>query len=208
MSILVVAEHDAIGFKAATLNVITAAQKIGGNIDLMVAGDDARGRCHAPPTIAGVSKVIHVTAHSLRFPLRKTLPRRYSHWSPSVTTLMWSRRRRATARMRCRALPRSWTSPRCRRSRRIDSADTSCGHLCRNAFATVKSNDPVKVITVRATAFDAAIAEGGTASVQTVVGVADTGKSRVTGQELTESDTARIDGCTRGYFRRSRPWQR
>jgi electron transfer flavoprotein alpha subunit len=78
----------------------------------------------------------------------------------------------------------------------IESSDTFVRPIyAGNAFATVQSKDPVKVLTVRTTAFDAAAGEGGTATLETIAAAPDTGLSRVTGQELTKSERPELAGA-------------
>jgi electron transfer flavoprotein alpha subunit len=196
MSILVIAEHDANGLRAATLSVIAAARKIGGDVDLMVAGDDAAAAAKAASRIAGIAKVIHVTGPQFARPTAENIAaqvlalvaeRHYTHVIAAATGYGKNAMPRVAAKLDVAQVSEITA---------VDSADTFVRPIyAGNAFATVKSNDPVKVITVRATAFDAVAAEGGTASIEVVAGVADTGKSRVTGQELTASERPELTGA-------------
>ena len=157
MTILVIAEHDAHGIKPATLNTITAAKQIGGEIDVMIAGDNADLALKAAAPISECQK-----GHS----------RDWRHFSnpPRKTSLRSAFAGRGQRLLACDGRSHGFWKERhaTRRSetrRRADfgnhgveSPDTFVRPIyAGNAFATVKSNDSIKVITVRATAFDAAV---------------------------------------------------
>jgi electron transfer flavoprotein alpha subunit len=196
MITLIVAEHDANGLKPATLSVVSAAQKIGGDIDLMVIGDGAAKAAKMASAIAGVAKVIHVTGAQFDKPTAENVAAqvlatisatRYTHVLAAATGFGKNAMPRVAAKLDVAQVSEITA---------VESADTFVRPIyAGNAFATVKSNDQIKVITVRATAFDAAAAEGGNARIDTMAGVADTGKSRVTGQELTVSERPELTGA-------------
>lgn len=196
MSILIVAEHDAQGLKSATLNTVSAAQKIGGDIDLMIAGDDAATAVKAGAAIAGIAKVIHVTGAQFAQPTAETIAAQvlalvaanhYTYVLAAATGFGKNAMPRVAAKLDVAQISEITS---------VESADTFVRPIyAGNAFATVRSKDAIRVITVRATAFDAAAAEGGSATVETVAGVADAGKSRVTGQELTQSARPELTGA-------------
>ncbi|RFQ27073.1 electron transfer flavoprotein subunit alpha/FixB family protein, partial [Pseudomonas sp. ATCC 13867] len=187
MAILVIAEHNNGALGAATLNTVAAAQKIGGDIAVLVAGQNVGGVAEAAAKIAGVSKVLVADnaayAHQLPenvAPLIAELGKGYSHVLAPATTNGKNFLPRVAALLDVDQI-----------SEIIDvvSADTFKRPIyAGNAIATVQSSAAVKVITVRGTGFDAAAAEGGSAAVEAVSGPADAGKSAFVGEELAKSD--------------------
>lgn len=196
MSILVIAEHDAHGIKPATFNTITAAQGIGSDIDVMIAGDNADVAVKAVAAIAGVKKVINATGGQFSQPTAENIAAQvlalvrtngYSHVMAAATGFGKNAMPRVAAKLDVAQISEITG---------IESADTFVRPIyAGNAFATIKSSDAIKVITVRVTAFDAAVAEGGNATVETIAGVPDNGKSHVTGQELTVSARPELTGA-------------
>ncbi len=196
MTILVIAEHDAKGLRGATLNTITAAQKIGGAIDVMIAGDDADLAVKAAASVSGVAKVIYATGTQFAKPTAENMAAQilalvatnhYTHVLAAATGFGKNVMPRVAAKLDVAQVSEITA---------IESPDTFVRPIyAGNAFATVQSSDSIKVITVRATAFDAADAKGGSADIETVAGVADTGQSRVTGQELTKSERPELAGA-------------
>lgn len=187
MAILVIAEHNNGALGAATLNTVAAAQKIGGDIAVLVAGQNVGGVAEAAAKIAGVSKVLVADnaayAHQLPenvAPLIAELGKGYSHVLAPATTNGKNFLPRVAALLDVDQI-----------SEIIDvvSADTFKRPIyAGNAIATVQSSASVKVITVRGTGFDAVAAEGGSAAVEQVSGPADAGKSAFVGEELAKSD--------------------
>ncbi len=191
MSILVVAEHDNAALKPAVLNAVTAAVELaghaGGDVHLLVAGENAGAVAEEAAKIAGVAKVLHSDgaeyAHGLAenlAPLIVKLASGYSHVIAAATSFGKNVMPRAAALLDVQQV--SDISA-------IESADTFVRPIyAGNAMATVRSTDSVKLITIRGTAFDAAAAEGGSAAVENTDGAGDTGLSRFMGQELTKSE--------------------
>ncbi|MFT4192228.1 MAG: FAD-binding protein [Comamonas sp.] len=193
MTTLVIAEHDHAGIRPATLNTVSAAARIGGDIHILVAGHDAAGAAQAAAQIAGVAKVIHADGASLAHGLAENLaaqvlalaqaqtePAGYSHILFPATASGKNAAPRVAAKLDVAQIS-DITS--------VVSADTFERPIyAGNAIATVQSADAVKVITVRTTAFDAAAASGGSAPVETTAAVADSGKSRFVSVETTKSD--------------------
>ncbi|MDF3932050.1 electron transfer flavoprotein subunit alpha/FixB family protein [Pseudomonas citronellolis] len=187
MAILVIAEHNNGVLGAATLNTVAAAQKIGGDIAVLVAGQNVGAVAEAAAKIAGVAKVLVADnaayAHQLPenvAPLIAELGKGYSHILAAATTNGKNYLPRVAALLDVDQI-----------SEIIDvvSADTFKRPIyAGNAIATVQSSAAVKVITVRGTGFDAVAAEGGSASVEAVSGPADAGKSAFVGEELAKSD--------------------
>ena len=187
MTILVVAEHDRSGLKSATLNAVTAAQKIGGEISLLVAGQGTDAAAKSAAEIAGVAKVLVADAPQLAAQgaenvaaLVVGLAPQYSHILLPATGFGKNVAPRIAALLDVAQISDIIA---------VESADTFVRPIyAGNAFATVQSNDAKKVVTVRTTGFDAAPASGGSASIETVTAPADSGLAQVLGQELTRSD--------------------
>ncbi|MEQ8389823.1 MAG: FAD-binding protein [Thalassospira sp.] len=187
MSILVIAEHDNTELKGGTLNTVAAAQKIGGDITILVAGENCRGVAETAAKVDGVSKVLvadnaaygHFLAENIAG-LVSELAGDYSHVLVPASTSGKNFMPRVAA-LKDVAQISDITD--------VVSADTFVRPIyAGNALATVQSSDPVKLITVRTTGFDPVAAEGGSASIEDVATVADAGKSSFVGAELTESE--------------------
>ena len=187
MAILVIAEHNNGALGAATLNTVAAAQKIGGDIAVLVAGQNVGGVAEAAAKIAGVAKVLVADnaayAHQLPenvAPLIAELGKGYSHVLAAATTNGKNFLPRVAALLDVDQISEVIE---------VVSADTFKRPIyAGNAIATVQSSAAVKVITVRGTGFDAVAAEGGSAAVEAVSGPADAGKSAFVGEELAKSD--------------------
>ncbi|MDN6859981.1 FAD-binding protein [Pseudomonas sp. CAN2814] len=187
MAILVIAEHNNGALGAATLNTVAAAQKIGGDIAVLVAGQNVGGVAEAAAKIAGVSKVLVADnaayAHQLPenvAPLIAELGKGYSHVLAAATTNGKNFLPRVAALLDVDQISEITE---------VVSADTFKRPIyAGNAIATVQSSAAIKVITVRGTGFDAVAAEGGSAAVEAVSGPADAGKSAFVGEELAKSD--------------------
>jgi electron transfer flavoprotein alpha subunit len=187
MSVLIVAEHDNAGLKPATLNTVTAAGQLGGEIDMLVAGANCAGAAAAAAKVPGVAKVLvadaqeyeHALAENLA-PLIVKLAPNYSHVLAPASTFGKNVMPRTAALLDVQQI--SDISG-------IEAPDTFVRPIyAGNAMATVKSNDKIKVVTVRSTAFDAAPEEGGSAATETVEATGDTGLATFVGQELTKSE--------------------
>jgi electron transfer flavoprotein alpha subunit len=187
MSTLIVAEHDNADVKPATLNAVTAAQALPGETHILIAGAGCDTAAQAAAKIAGVTKVLkaddaaydHHLAENLA-PLVAKLSAGYSHVIAAATTSGKNVMPRVVVLMDVQQI--SDVSA-------IESEDTFVRPIyAGNALAKVKSSDKVKVLTIRATAFDAAAAEGGAAAVESVESTGDTGLTVFKGQELTKSE--------------------
>jgi electron transfer flavoprotein alpha subunit len=187
MAVLVLAEHDNKSIRKATLNAVAAAKKIGGDIHVLVAGQQAGEAAKAAAQIAGVAKVLHADAPQLGEFLAEnvaalvvSLAKGYSHILAPATSNGKNVLPRAAALLDVQQI--SDISG-------VESADTFVRPIyAGNALATVKSKDAIKVITVRTTAFDAVAASGGSASIETVAAPADTGLSAFVGREVSKSE--------------------
>ena len=187
MTILVIAEHDGAALKTATLNTIAAAQKIGGDIHVLVAGHNAGGAAKAAAQVAGVAKALHADAPQFATPTAENvaalavgLAPSYSHVMLPATGFGKNIAPRIAALLDVAQVSDIIA---------VESADTFVRPIyAGNAFATVQAKDAKKVITVRTTGFDPAAATGGSGDVETIAAPPDNGRVKVLGQELTKSD--------------------
>ena len=187
MAILLVAEHDNHSLAAATLNTLAAAQQIGGEIVVLVAGHDVAGVAFAAAEVAGVSKVLvadhAVYAHQLPenlAPLVANLGRDFSHVLAPATSNGKNTLPRVAALLDVDQISEIIA---------VESSDTFKRPIyAGNAIATVQSSAPVKVITVRSTGFDAVPASGGGAVIEALAGATDARLSRVVGEQLATSE--------------------
>ena len=187
MAILVFAEHDNKSVKKATLSTVAAAQKIGGEIHLLVAGHQCSGAAQAAAKVAGVAKVLHADAPQLDDEIAENigallagLAKGYSHLLAPATSNGKNVMPRAAALLDVQAISEIVA---------VESPDTFVRPIyAGNALATVQSSDKIKVITVRATGFDAVAASGGSAAIETVAAPADSGLSSFVGREVSKSE--------------------
>ncbi len=187
MTSLVIAEHDNANIKASTLNTITAALDMGGDVHVLVAGHNVGAVAAAAAQIAGVAKVLHADGATLADGLAENVAAQvlavaanYSHILFPATAGGKNVAPRVAALLDVGQISDIT---------RVDSPDTFERPIyAGNAMATVQSTDATKVITVRTTGFDAAAASGGSASTENVAAVADSGQSSFVGREVTKSD--------------------
>ncbi|WP_175944969.1 FAD-binding protein [Caballeronia sp. BCC1704] len=187
MTTLVIAEHDNASIKAATLNTVAAAAKLGGDIHVLVAGSNAQGAAEQAAKIAGVSKVLLADAPQLAEGLAENvegtvlnIAKDYSHIVAPATAYGKNIAPRIAAHLDVAQISEITA---------VVSADTFERPIyAGNAIATVQSADPIKVITVRATGFDPVAAEGGSASVEKIEAAADAGVSQFVNREVTKLD--------------------
>ncbi|MFA5597748.1 MAG: electron transfer flavoprotein subunit alpha/FixB family protein [Pusillimonas sp.] len=194
MSVLVIAEHDNAQLKGATLNVIAAAAKIGGDVHVLVMGAGAQAAADQAAKAVGVAKVILADGASLAEGLAENLAAQvlglasaYSHILFAATSTGKNVAPRVAAKLDVAQISDIIS---------VESADTFARPIyAGNAIATVQSQDAVKVITVRTTAFDPVAAEGGQAAVESVAAAADSGLSAFVGRELAKSDRPELAGA-------------
>ncbi len=191
MTILILAEHDNVSLKSATLNAVTAAAKIsaagGGDLHLLVAGKGAQGVASAAASVAGVAKVLLADdaayEHALAEPVAALLVRLaggYSHILAPATSVGKNVLPRVAALLDVAAIS-DITG--------VVSTDSFERPIyAGNAIATVQSKDSVKIITVRGTAFEAAATSGGSAPVESVASAGDPGLSSFLSAELSKSE--------------------
>ena len=187
MTALVIAEHDNASVKPATLNTVTAAAQCGGDVHVLIAGQGAEAAAQAAAAIAGVSKVIHIEGEHFAHGLAENMAAQvivmagdYSHILFPATASGKNIAPRVAALLDVAQI--SDIS-------KVDAPDTFERPIyAGNAIAIVQSLDATKVITVRTTGFDPAAATGGSAAIDVVTGVADSGKSTFVGSEIAKSD--------------------
>jgi len=186
MTVLVIAEHDNAKLKSATLNTVAAAAKIGGDIHVLVAGSQCGAAAQAAAGVAGVAKVLVADSEIYRDQLAENLAAlivqvggSYSHILAPATAFGKNVLPRVAAMLDVAQISDITA---------VESADTFVRPIyAGNAMATVQSSDKVKVITVRTTGFDAVPASGGSATTESIGAAADSGLSKLVGQELTKS---------------------
>jgi electron transfer flavoprotein alpha subunit len=186
MTILVIAEHDHQSLKAATLNTVTAASKIGGDIHILVAGSNCGGAAQQAASLQGVSSVKVADAAHYQNQTAENLTAlviaqagNYSHILAPATTFGKNLLPRVAALLDVAQISEITG---------VESADTFIRPIyAGNALATVQSADKIKVITVRSTAFDAAMS-GGSAAVEAIAAANDTNQTTLTNRELTKSE--------------------
>ena len=187
MSNLVIAEHDNSNLNVATLNAITAAQAIGGDIDILVAGTGCQDAAAQAALVAGINKVLVADSEAYAnllaenvAPLIAEVGAGYSHILATATTTAKNIIPRAAALLDVQAISEISA---------VVSDDTFKRPIyAGNVIATVQSCDATKVLTVRGTAFDAAAAEGGSASIEAVASAHNSELSSFVGEEVAVSD--------------------
>jgi electron transfer flavoprotein alpha subunit len=186
MNILVIAEHDNAALRPATLNTIAAATRIGGDITVLVAGRGCAAAASAAAAVAGVTKVLMADAPQFEHALAEdvaalvlSLAAGYTHLLAPASSFGKNFMPRVAALLDVAQVSDIVA---------VESADTFVRPIyAGNALATVQSRDAIKVITVRATAFDPAPASGGSAAVEAIQPPAATGLATFVSQELSHS---------------------
>ena len=187
MSVLVFAEHTNSELKSATLNAVTAAVAIGGDVHVLVAGFNAKPAAEAAAKVKGVTKVLLADApiyeHKLAetvAPLVQKLAAGYSHVLATATTFGKNFMPRVAALLDVAQISDILS---------VVSPDTFIRPIyAGNALATVQSKDAIKIITVRGTGFAAAEAEGGSAAIENIETGPDSDLSKFVSAELTKSE--------------------
>ncbi len=186
MSALVIAEHDNASIKPATLNTVTAAAQCGGDVHVLVAGKGAEAAARAASQIAGVVKVIHVDGEHFAHGLAENMAAQVLALAGSYSHILFPAT--ASGKNIAPRVAASLDVGQISDITKVDAVDTFERPIyAGNAIAIVQSLDATKVITVRTTGFDAAAASGGTATVEIVEGVADSGRSSFVGSEIAKS---------------------
>ena len=187
MSILIVAEHDNTELKTPTLVTVAAAQAIGGDIDILVAGTNVDAVAEQAAAIPGISKVLKADNGAYEHQLAENIASLvvevasgYSHIMSAHTTTGKNFLPRVAATLGVAQISDIVA---------VEAEDTFKRPIyAGNAIATVKSSDAVKVISVRGTAFDPAASKGGSASIETSDVVADAGVSTFIKEEIAKSE--------------------
>jgi electron transfer flavoprotein alpha subunit len=187
MAVLVIAEHDNVALKSATLNAVTAAALCGSEIHVLVAGFNSWDVATAAAKIAGVTRVLHSSAESLADGLAENLASQvlacasdYSHIVFPATASGKNVAPRVAAKL---------NTAQFSDVTKVVSADTFERPIyAGNAIATVQSDAAIKVLTVRTAAFEPASSEGGLAEIKSVPPSADSGKSRFVERAVTQND--------------------
>ena len=187
MTILVIAEHDNAALNAATLNVVAAAKQIGGDIEVLVAGEACAAVADAAAKIDGISKVVVADNAAYKYQIAESmgdlvaeLGAGYSHILAAATTTGKDFMPRTAALLDVNMISDIVA---------VESADTFVRPIyAGNAIATVQSSDSVKVITVRGTGFDPVAGEGGSAAVEATAIVKESAISAFVSEELAKSD--------------------
>ena len=187
MTALVISEHDHASIKPSTLNTVTAALACGGEVHVLVAGADAAAAGAAAAQIVGVSKVIVADGASLTDNLAENVAAQvlalasgYSHILFPATASGKNVAPRVAAKLDVAQISDIT---------KVDSPDTFERPIyAGNAIAIVQSSDATKVLTVRTTGFDPAAATGGSAAIENMAAVADSGKSSFVAREIAKND--------------------
>jgi electron transfer flavoprotein alpha subunit len=189
MAVLVIAEHDHGTLKGSTLNTVTAATRCGGDVHVLVAGHNAAATAQAAAQVTGVTKVLHADGAQFAEGLAENLAAQvlalaaggaYTHLLFPATAYGKNISPRVAAKLDVAQLSDVT---------QVFSADTFERPIyAGNAMATVQSAEKVKVLTVRTTGFDPAAASGGSAAVESIAAVADSGRSSFVSREVTKSD--------------------
>lgn len=194
MPVLVLAEHDNAHLKGGTLNTVTAAQRAGGDVHVLIAGSGCAEAAKQAAQIAGVAKVLVADAEHFADGLAENvadqiaaLAKGYSHVFAPATSYGKNILPRAAAQLDCAQVSEIIS---------VESPDTFTRPIyAGNAIATVQSADPIKFVTVRTTNFDAAPATGGSAAVETVSATPAAGSSKFVSREVAKSDRPELQGA-------------
>ncbi|MFL7962135.1 MULTISPECIES: electron transfer flavoprotein subunit alpha/FixB family protein [unclassified Pseudomonas] len=187
MTALIVAEHDNTHLNALTLNAVTAARACSDEVHILVSGHQARQVAEHAAQVAGVSKVLFADAPHLAEQLAENTAAQvlaqagnYTHILFAATSNGKSIAPRVAARLDVAQISEITA---------VVAPDTFERPIyAGNAIATIKSDDPIKVLTVRSTSFAAGADSGGNAAIDNVVSVADSGMSSFVSREVSKSD--------------------
>ena len=195
MSILILCDHENGQLSPVTLNAVSAASQIDGEMHLLVAGDQTGNVAKAAASIAGIAKVLVADDKALEnglaenlAPLMQSLSVSYSHMMAAATTTGKNVMPRLAALLDVMQISDII---------KIEDANTFQRPIyAGNALSTVSSSEAIKVITVRGTAFEAAAAEGGNAAIEPVAGASDAGLSAYVKSELSSSERPELTSAS------------
>jgi electron transfer flavoprotein alpha subunit len=195
MSTLVIAEHDNSSLKVATLNAVAAAQAMGADIDILVAGADCGGAAEEAAKVGGIGKVLLADNAAYAHQLAENVSLLIAEVGAAYDNIV------APATSNCKnTMPRVAALldvAQISEITSVESADTFKRPIyAGNVIATVQSTDAKKVITIRTTAFDAAPADGGSATVEAVSAVHDAGISAFVSEEVAVSDRPELTSAS------------
>ena len=187
MAVLVLAEHSNAALNDVTAKTVAAAQAFGGDIDVLVAGHNAGAAAQAAARLAGVRKVIHVEGEAFDHGIAEAIEALvvpmmggYDAFFAPATSIGKNAAPRIAAKLDVMQVSEI--------TKVIDASTFERPIYAGNVIATVQSTDARKVITVRATGFDAAPAEGGSAAIEAVSSVHESGLSRFIDERVAKSD--------------------
>jgi electron transfer flavoprotein alpha subunit len=184
---LVVAEHDNASVRPATLNTVTAALKCGGEVDVLIAGAGSAAAATAAAAIAGVTKVLHAEAEWFAHGLAENVSAQVLALAAGYTHILFPAT--ASGKNIAPRVAAKLDVGQISDITKVDAPDTFERPIyAGNAVATVQSLDAVRVITVRTTGFDPASTTGGTATIESISPVADSGLSSFVGSEIAKND--------------------
>ena len=184
---LVVAEHNNASVRPATLNTVTAAGKLGGEVHILIAGSGASAAASAAAAITGVAKVLHADGELFAHGLAENVAAQVLALAPGYSHILFAAT--ASGKNIAPRVAARLDVGQISDITKVDAPDTFERPIyAGNAIATVQSLDAVKVITVRTTGFDPAPSTGGTAAVEILTAVADYGKSSFVGSEIAKND--------------------
>ncbi len=191
MSLLVIAEHDNVSIKSATLNTVMAATQISlftdGQVHLLVMGHGATEAAAAASNIAGVARVIHADGQALAAGLAENLAAQVCAMAGDYSHILFAAT--ASGKNIAPRVAAMLDVAQVSDITRVNAVDIFERPIyAGNAIATVQSGDAIKVLTVRTTGFDPAAATGGSALVAAVAAVADSSTSRFVGSEIAKND--------------------
>lgn len=195
MSILILCDHENGQLSPVTLNAVSAASQIGGDMHLLVAGDASGNVAKAAASIAGVAKVLvaddkafeNGLAENLA-PLLQSLSAGYSHIMAAATTTGKNVMPRLAAMLDVMQISDI--------IKVVDANSFQRPIYAGNALSTVSSNEAIKVITVRGTAFEAVASEGGSAAIEAVTGGGEAGLSAYVKSELSSSERPELTSAS------------
>ncbi|HXF16605.1 MAG TPA: FAD-binding protein [Burkholderiales bacterium] len=186
MAILIIGEHDNAAIKPAVLNTVAAAQEIGGDIDILIAGYQCATAAQGAAGIPGIRKILMADAPHYAHALAEnisalvvSIAKNYSHVLAPSTSFGKNVLPRVAALLDVAQISDII---------KVESTDTFVRPIyAGNALATVQASDAIKVITVRSTGFDPVPIAGGNAAIESIAAQPDSGHSSMMGQELTKS---------------------
>ncbi len=187
MTALVIAEHDNATLKGATLNTVTAALACGGDVHVLIAGANAGAAAAAAAQIADVAKVLHAEGEHFAHGLAENIAAQVLALASSYSHILFPAT--ASGKNIAPRVAAKLDVGQVSDVTKVDAPDTFERPIyAGNAIAIVQSLDATKVITVRTTGFDPAVAAGGSAAIEAITAVADSGKSSFLGSEIAKND--------------------